>query len=173
MSIARRLIVAIFPIILFGCQVADDPAEQPGAIPELAQIGGVQDVWGFDFGMDANRTRVRVELGEPESVMETSATGGAVGPQLERWFYDGFQVTFLINEPEEYEILLAVRIEDPAVPVRGGLWIGMPLDEAFELLGEPRVVDGASHVYFYRDATIELIARGPSIEAIQLSRALP
>lgn len=171
MSGPRHLVGAIFLIALFGCDAADEPAGQHDTIPELARIGGVQDVWGFDFGMDSSRTRVRVDLGEPESVMET--TGGVVGPQLERWFYEGFQVTFLINESEEYEFLLAVRIEDATVPMRGGLRIGMPLDEALALLGEPRIVDGASHVYFYRDTTIEVVARGPTIEAVQLSRALP
>ncbi len=166
------MVAVILLILLFGC-AADDQVTPDGGVPDLARIGGVQDVWGFDFGMDANRTRVRVALGEPESVMETTASGGVVGPQLERWFYEGFQVTFLVNEAEEHELLIAVRIEDPVVPVRGGLRIGMPLDEALDLLGEPRVVDGASHVYFYRDATIEIVARGHSIEAIQLSRALP
>lgn len=172
MRSARHLLIAILLLFLYGC---DAPEEGPGVDdrPDLARVGGVHDVWGFEFGMDADRKRVRSDLGSPVSISESSAPESASGLEVERWYYGGFQVTFLINVPEEYEHLLAVRIEDPQVPLRGGLRIGMPLDHALELLGEPRVVDGASYVYFYRDSTIEVVAPGTVVEAVQLSRALP
>ncbi len=172
MTTARSLILSALLLALFGCDAADEVPDTDTR-PDLARIGGVRDVWGFEFGMDADRERVRSDLGEPVTVSESPAPESASGLEVERWYYDGFHVTFLINVPEEYEHLLAVRIEDPRVPLRGGLRIGMPLDEALELLGDPRVVDGASQVYFYRDSTIEIVAPEAAVESVQLSRALP
>ncbi len=172
MSSARHVLIAVILLSLYGCDAPEEGPEVDDR-PDLARVGGVQDVWGFEFGMDADRERVRHELGSPASVSESSAPESASGLEVERWYYDGFQVTFLINVREEYEHLLAVRIEDPKVPLRGGLRIGMRLDAALELLGEPRVVDGASRVYFYRDSTIEVVAPATTVEAVQLSRALP
>ncbi len=172
MRSAGLLVTAVLLLFLYGC---DTPEEAPEIDdrPDLARVGGVRDVWGFEFGMDADRERVRSHLGSPVSMSESSAPESASGLEVERWYYEGFQVPFLINVPEDYEHLLAVRIEGPQVPLRGGLRIGMRLDHALELLGDPRVVNGASYVYFYRDSTIEVVAPDATVEAVQLSRALP
>ncbi|MFW6292313.1 MAG: hypothetical protein ACOC7V_08295, partial [Spirochaetota bacterium] len=73
----------------------------------------------------------------------------------------------------ETEYLLSARISDPSVPIRGGLEVGMQLDRATELLGEPRVIEERSLVYFYRNTTIELVVSDDVVEAIHLARALP
>lgn len=150
-----------------------DAANTPAELPELAAIGGVHDVWAFEFGMDSDREAVRAHLGEPAARIEGEDSGRAGAPRIVVWEYDGLEVTFLIDEANESERLLSVEISDPSVPTRGGLEVGMQLDRATELLGEPRVVNERSLVYFYRNTTIELIASGDVVEAIHLARALP
>ena len=172
--VALLLAASLLAFAFSACAASKEPDEVPAPdLPELSAIGGVHDVWAFPFGMDANRERVRDRLGDPRTTVETHGPGEASGPRVERWHYEGVHFTFLIHEADGYEHLLGARIEGPAVPVRGGLEIGMPLDEALSLLGEPRIVDGESHVYFYRDTTIEIIAPDARVEAIQLSRAMP
>lgn len=176
--------LAVAPAILVlavscGGPAADDTGGEPTAreadaeLPELAAIGGVRDVWAFGFGMDAGREAVLEQLGEPRARTESEDSRRAGGPEIVVWEYDGLEITFLIDVVNESEYLLSVRISDPSVPLRGGLEVGMQLDRATEMLGEPRVVNEGSLVYFYRNTTIELITDDRVVEAIHLARALP
>ncbi len=176
-------IAAVVAVSLFaaaGCGESAPPeAQEPAAeeatadLPEIAAIGGVQDVWAFDFGMDADREAVRAELGEPRSRAVSEESDRAGEPDIVVWRYDGLEITFLIDAVNEIEYLLSARISDPSVPIRGGLEVGMQLDRATELLGDPRVINERSLVYFYRNTTIELVVSDGVVEAIHLARALP
>ena len=174
--VSRLLLIFLVSAVLAACGGAEapsDPAEPSGELPSLAMIGGVRDVWPFEFGLDADREAVRSVAGDPIAVTASGTMATDAGPEILRWEYDGVQMTFLIDSAAEREYLISVRISHPDVPLRGGLSIGMPLDEAVELLGEPRVVSNESRVYFYRDTTIELIAPGDVVQAVTLARALP
>ena len=176
-------IAAVVAVSLFaaaGCGESAPPEAQEPAVeqaaadlPEIAAIGGVQDVWAFDFGMDADREAVRAELGEPRSRAVSEESDRAGEPDIVVWRYDGLEITFLIDAVNEIEYLLSARISDPSVPIRGGLEVGMQLDRATELLGDPRVINERSLVYFYRNTTIELVVSDGVVEAIHLARALP
>ena len=156
-----------------GGSAAEESPDSAGELPELAAIGGVQDVWAFPFGLDADREGVRSELGEPVSVNQTRSGENEDGPTVIRWFYERFSLTFLVDATGEQEYLLSARLSDPEAPLRGGLRVGMPVDEAIALLGEPRVASGDSRVWFYLNSTIELVVGGNEVEAVVLSRALP
>lgn len=176
----RLLVVAAIVVAAVGCDrpTADEPQEPDDAdasaeLPELVAIGGVQDVWAFEFGLDADRDTVREHLGAPAARTESEESGRAGSPRIVVWQYDRLEVTFLIDVAIESEYLLSVKISDPSVPTRGGLEVGMKLDRAIELLGEPRVIDDRSLVWFYRNTTIELVVSDDEVEAIHLARALP
>lgn len=181
----RRVVVSIAVVAatvggLAGCGgPSGDESQEPRAdqavaeLPELAAIGGARDVWAFEFGMDADREAVSEHLGEPRTRAESEESGRAGGPRIVVWDYDGLEITFLIDAVNETEYLLSAKISDASVPTRGGLEVGMQLDRATGLLGEPRVVNERSLVYFYRNTTIELITSDGVVEAIHLSRALP
>lgn len=157
-----------------GQSAATDQPEQAAAeLPELPLIGGARDVWAFEFGMDADREAVRDVLGEPKAILQSEQTGEGSSPTIERWAYDGLEITFLIDTTGESEYLLSVRIDEADVPLRGGLAVDMGADEARELLGEPRVNQDDTLVYFYRNTTIELITSRGIVEAVLLARALP
>ena len=55
--------------------------ESGADLPELAAIGGAQDVWGFSFGFDASREVVREALGDPETVTEAPIQESGAGPR--------------------------------------------------------------------------------------------
>jgi hypothetical protein len=173
------ILVALVVLVAAGCDAPRPtvPPEGTQAAPpdlqELPAIGGVHDVWAFEFGMDAGRETVRSHLGDPLSREQSEQSGQAGGPQIVRWVYDGLEITFLIDAAGESEYLLSVEIDGPDVPIRGGLELGMPIAAAAELLGEPRVVNERSRVYFYRNTTIELIVDRDEVAAIHLARALP
>jgi len=171
----KSLLFAIVAIVLTACPAEETPSEpaEASSLPELAVIGGVQDVWAFEFGMDADRARVREVLGEPGRVVESGPDGSDAGPRIERFQYEGIQVDFLLDPTDGHEYLLLVRISDPSVPLSGGLRIGMPVDEAADLLGEPQIADAELQVYFYRATTIELGVSDGVVETITLARALP
>lgn len=164
-------------VLLSGCsQGEEEQADAQSAraeLPALATIGGVQDVWGFSFGMSADRETVRGALGEPVSVETSQAGTNGQGPQIERWAYEDLEVTFVVGAQGGTDYLLSVLVREPDVPLRGGIRIGMPLEEALSLLGEPRVVNDGSHVWFYRATTIEIVVRDQRVEAVHLARALP
>ncbi|MFW5743161.1 MAG: hypothetical protein ACOCVO_01000 [bacterium] len=173
-------VVVVSLLAAGGCGESSPPqAQEPAAeqatadLPEIAAIGGVQDVWAFDFGMDADREAVRAQRGEPRARAVSEESDRAGEPDIVVWRYDGLEITFLIDAANETEYLLSARISDPSVPIRGGLEVGMQLDRATELLGEPRVIEERSLVYFYRNTTIELVVSDDVVEAIHLARALP
>lgn len=184
-SVPGAFVVAtLFVVALMGCDGSrnaganDAPNDAPESeadaeLMDLAAIGGAQDVWGFSFGFDASRELVREQLGEPNTVSEAPIQENGAGPQVVRWFYDGLEVTFLSNPAEELEFVLSVRVEQADVPLRGGLRIGMPVDEALALLGEPRVSQDNARVWFYLNTTIELTVRDGRVEAVTLARAMP
>jgi hypothetical protein len=182
LPLAELMLVSL--LFLAGCDIRDatetdgargsgDLQEASAALPELAAIGGVRDVWAFDFPMTASRDEVRSALGEPQAVSESETNRSSSGPEVVLWIYDGLEVTFLLDEHGEHEYLLSVKIDHPSVPLRGGLRVGMPLEEALRLLGEPRVSNERSRVYFYRDTTIELVVEHGEVAAVHLARALP
>ncbi|MFW5742544.1 MAG: hypothetical protein ACOC2D_04645 [Spirochaetota bacterium] len=176
----RLLVVAAIVVAAAGCDrsAPDEPQEPADAdasaeVAELAAIGGVQDVWAFEFGLDADRDTVREHLGAPAARTESEESGRAGALRIVVWRYDRLEVTFLVDAATESEYLLSVKVLDPSVPTRGGLEVGMELERAIDLLGEPRVIDDGSLVWFYRNTTIELVVSDDEVEAIHLARALP
>ncbi|MFW6292879.1 MAG: hypothetical protein ACOC7V_11210 [Spirochaetota bacterium] len=175
-ALLRTVLVGVLAVVLAGCErsePAPEPGESAAEVAPIAAIGGVRDVWAFDFGLDADRERVRAAFGDPLRVEQSDTNEADAGPQIVRWEYDGLRVSFLIDRADEHEYLLTVRISDPELPMRGGLRIGMPVGEAVELLGEPRVENPDSLVYFYRETTIELGVSDGIVETVTLARALP
>ncbi len=171
---------ALLHVVLFAVLVGCDRPESSPELEEpaddlapIAAIGGVRDVWAFEFGLDADRDRVRLVLGDPLQIERSISVGGGGGPEIVRWEYDGLRVDFLLDNADAHEYLLSVRIGDPEIPMRGGLRLGMPVGEAVELLGEPRVENADSLVYFYRETTIELAVSDGVVSAVILARALP
>lgn len=138
---------------------------------DLPAIGGAQDVWPFGFGFEAGYEDVREALGEPVEVLEEGAAGG--GPVVVRWRYDEVTVTFVENPDLERVIVLTVRFTGEGQELRGGLSLGMPIERARELMGEPQVVNEEAHVYFYNTTTIELLVIDGLVREIQVARALP
>ena len=177
----RAVAILVALLLLAACSRPADEADLQQAagsppapeLQELPPIGGAQDVWALPFGMDADREVVREVFGEPIAVERPDQESQGEGPQIVRWRYEGLLMTFLIERGDLREYLLSVRISDPQVPINGGLEIGMPVREAVELLGEPRVVNEDSRVYFYRNTTIELVVRDDHVRTIHLARALP
>ena len=170
------VLLGVLFAVLAGCE-RSEPSPSPVAsaddLAPIAAIGGVRDIWAFEFGLDADRERVRAAFGDPLAVEQSDTNEADAGPQIVRWEYDGLRVNFLIDRADEHEYLLSVRISDPEIPMRGGLRIAMPVDEAVELLGEPRVENEDSLVYFYRETTIELAVSDGAVSAVTLARALP
>ncbi len=138
---------------------------------ELLAIGGAHDIWPFSFGLNARFEDVEAALGLPSSITEEPAQGN--GPAVSRWNYPGLIVTFLQNPGSDAVQILTVRFTDQEYLLRGGLEVGMGLDEAPRLMGEPRVQDGRSHVWFYSTTTIELEVNEGIVTAVQVARALP
>lgn len=177
-SVVAALIVAIV-LVTSSCDTNDAPVqatemrEARATLPDLASVGGVQDVWAFDFSMTSDRSQVRAELGEPTTVVESQAAETGSGPQIVRWLYNGLEITFLIDALGEHEYLLSVRIDDADVPLRGGLSIGMPAEEAMALLGEAEVNSDQVRVFFYRSTTIEIVVDDGAVTEVHLARALP
>lgn len=177
-SVAIGLLALTAVLTLTGCRGADPEPEHTkdtaaDALPELARIGGVVDVWPFEFGLNASRDAVRDALGDPVDVEESAPRQSVVGSRVEVWSYHGVALTFLVEEGRNEEYLLSARVSEPAPPLRGGLAIGMRVGEARELLGEPRVADETRLVYFYRDTTIELELGDGVVRSVTLARALP
>lgn len=175
---AFTLVALAAVLLLVACDGADSvPAETDHqasvALPELATIAGVRDVWPFGFGLSASRSAVRDALGEPADVQQSASRDGTAGSAVEIWRYEGVQLTFLVDETRDQEYLLSARISDDGPALRGGLTIGMSTEAARSLLGEPQVADDARIVYFYRDTTIELRVDDGIVASVHLARALP
>ena len=145
------------------------------ALPDLAGVGGVQDVWPFPFGFDADRGVVEEAFGPPARVdfPELPRTQ-AGGTDVVRWHYPGLVFTFLLRSGgAPAESLMAVRIENSDVQVRSGLRIGMSRQEALDLLGDPQIESDGSLVYFFAASTIELEFSDGLLGAVVLARAMP
>lgn len=170
-----------------------EPAPQPAgdaAPPDLApiaRIGGVQDVWPFAFGFDADRATVEKHLGSPSAVSsrpvpddsandpDASSSGAAPvsNAEIVTWVYNGVSLLFYVDDTAPLDFLISVRVISPDVAVRGGLFVGMNVGDAVALLGEPGFEQENQIVYFYYSTTIELIADGELVAEIVLSRVLP
>jgi hypothetical protein len=151
-----------------GAGEAESPPED--ARPELPEIGGAQDIWPFTFGLQAGYEDVLAVLGEPSGGKERVDEEGK--PTIVRWRYAGLVVTFLENSPSNV-MVLTVRFTGPEYPMRGGLALGMPIEDAFALMGEPRVVNGKFRVYFYNTTTIELLVDEGRVAEVVVARAMP
>jgi len=147
-------------------------AEPDTELPELAAVGGVQDLWAFPFSMTANRETVREEYGEPEWV-ESSQPQGDVGSEVIEWGYPGVVFSFFAKSSDELESLLSALVTSNDTPLNGELEIGMAIDEARGVLGEPQVQTDETLVFFFFDTTIELRYEDGTVTGIVLARALP
>lgn len=149
---------------------ADDGGEGP---PPLVQVGSAADLWVFPFTMSADRDEVRDAFGEPVERESRRDDGRTSGPEALVWEYPGLTVTFLAGTSDGDDYLISVRVTDPSVALGSGIAVGMPADDALTILGEPRVRDGRSLVYFYRASTIELVVDAGLVVEVVLARALP
>jgi hypothetical protein len=157
-------------------QTASEPAQPNQAateLPRIAAIGGVQDVWPFSFGLDADRPAVESDLGPPDSSESRAPGGRDTNAFVVMWDYPGVTFTFYVDEAAEVEDILTARVSSPDVALRGGLAIGMTEDEAKSLLGEPGYRAGDELVYFYYSTTMELVIRAGRLVEIVLARAMP
>ncbi|MBU8912760.1 MAG: hypothetical protein KOO61_01970 [Spirochaetales bacterium] len=142
-------------------------------LPEIATIGGVQDVWPFSFGLDADRELVRSIFGPPAAQESQPVGGNDSTADIVSWDYPGFSFTFFVDDAAPTEQLLSARISSSAVELRGGLAIDMKTEEALAILGEPGFRSDDRAVFFYYATTIELDIRDDRISEIALSRAMP
>ncbi|TVQ17642.1 MAG: hypothetical protein EA382_18575 [Spirochaetaceae bacterium] len=158
-----------------GEPAGSDPAgsdAEAGPAP-LGQVGSAADLWAFPFTMAAARDQVRDALGEPissESRRDDARTGG---PEALTWEYPGLIVTFLTGTSDGDDYLISVRVTDPSVALGSGIAVGMPVDDAVTILGNPQVRDDRSLVYFYRASTIEIVVDAGRVASVVLARALP
>jgi hypothetical protein len=141
-------------------------------LPELARIGGVQDLWPFSFGFDATRETVRAAYGEPATITEESAGDESTGTAI-TWHYDGVTFSFFSDPTQDLEFLTAVRIATSAIPLRGGVSLGMGRDELVDVLGEPAMAKDSILAFFYLTSNIQAELEGTRVSAITLARALP
>lgn len=143
------------------------------ALPELAVVGGAQDVWPFEFGLDAKRAGVESILGAPDDVSERAAGTGSSTGRVITWTYPDVTFTFFIDAHGRDEYLLSAAFTSPEIPLGNGLSVGMPAEAARALLGEPDVRDESLSAYFYYTSTIELHVTDGTVTRIVLARALP
>jgi hypothetical protein len=149
-----------------------EPESQPATLPQIAAVGGVQDVWPFSFGFDANQDVLEQILGTPVGT-ELAQVGTDGGANVEKWFYEGLEFMFFTAEGTEQEHLLSVRINSPEIELRGGLALGMVVEQVVTLMGEPSLRRDDRLVYFYYATTIELTVENGRISEVSLSRAMP
>ena len=133
-------IAALIAVVLFGnsCQgrgteatsAEAAPELASAALPELASVGGAQDVWPFEFGLDADRASVEAMLGAPESVSERPAGTEDAPGRVFTWSYPAVEFQFFVGFDSEEEFMLAATITSPDQPLRGGLSVGMSIEDA-------------------------------------------
>lgn len=177
------VLLLIVLVLVAGCSAADrggtevqaeaEPNQASAKLPSIAVIGGVQDVWPFSFGFDASRIVVEKSFGQPTDIETRPAGGVDTTAVVQTWSYPGVIFTFYVDEPTNTDDLLAARIDDPAITLNGGLFLGMPVSDAVALLGEPGHESGDELVYFYYATTIELVTEGDVVSAVVLARAMP
>jgi hypothetical protein len=179
--------VALCALLVLGhsCQGRTTPAadsagseEQPtdlasAPLPELATIGGAQDVWPFEFGLDAKRIDVEAAIGTPESISERAAGTESSPGRVVSWTFPTVEFRFFVSSDGAEEFMLAATITSAEVPLRGGLSVGMSIEDAVAVLGKPDVENESLLVYFYFNSTIELYKSDGMVEAVMLARALP
>ncbi|MEE8440452.1 MAG: hypothetical protein V3S41_01930 [Spirochaetia bacterium] len=179
---ALTVVIAVFALVSCGGRAPQPDAQRPAAeepktaaaeLPELATIGGAQDVWPFSFGLDADRELVESTLGPP-AVEESQPAGGSDSTAfIVSWEYPGFSFAFFVDEAVQTEQLLSARVRSSDVRLQGGLSIDMKTEDALALLGEPGFRSDDLAVYFYYLTTIELVIRDGRVSEIALSRAMP
>ena len=181
MLILAGAVAAIVPASCGGRSGVSDAEPAPteeiqsaaAELPEIATIGGAQDVWPFSFGLDAGRVLVESTLGPPDAEESQPAGGNDSTALIVSWEYPETSFTFFADEATGTEQLLSARIRTSDVWLRGGLKIDMNSEDAIELLGEPGFRAEDRVVYFYYSTTIELVIRDHRVSEIALSRALP
>jgi len=179
--ILAGVVAAIVPASCGGRSGVSDAEPAPtdefqlaaAELPEIAAIGGAQDVWPFSFGLDAGRALVESTLGPPDAEESHPAGGNDSTALIVSWEYPELSFTFFADEATGTEQLLSARIRTSDVGLRGGLKIDMKSEDAIELLGEPGFRAENRVVYFYYSTTIELVIRDGRVSEIALSRALP
>ena len=184
--LARHLIRILVALVVLGaasCTVRDRGSDSlplpvetnlaAAELPGIAAIGGVQDVWPFSFGLDADRALVQSVLGLPAATGSRSAGGNDTRAKVVTWEYPGVSFTFFVDEAARIEDLLVARVDSSDVALRGGLAVGMTADDALALLGEPGYRAGDEVIYFYYTTTIELLVRRGRVAEIALARAMP
>ena len=157
----------------FPPPAAEENEMAAATLPEIATIGGVQDVWPFSFGLDADRELVGSIFGPPAAEVSKTVGGNDSTVLIVSWDYPGFSFTFFIDEAVPAEQLLSARVSSPAVELRGGLSIDMKTEDALAILGEPGFRSDDRAVFFYYATTIELVIRDDRVSEIALSRAMP
>lgn len=156
-----------------GPPVTEETNMAAAELPEIATIGGAQDVWPFPFGLDAGRERVESALGPPAAEESRPAGGNDSTALIVTWDYPDFSFTFFADEASDTEQLLSARVKSSGVGLRGGIEIDMKTDDALALLGEPGFRSHDRAVFFYYSSTIELVLRDGRVSEIALSRAMP
>ena len=152
---------------------SEHPERASANLPELATVGGAQDVWPFEFGLDASRPQVEEAMGRPAEVTERPAGTQDSPGRVVTYEYPAVSFQFFVSAEGQDEFLLSATVTSPEVALRGGLSVGMPVDDALMILGDPDVEDNGLLVYFYFTSTIELYVSEGTVDAVMLARALP
>ena len=184
-AVRRQLVLALTSILvvgLVGCGArapsssetseSDEIELAATELPEIALIGGAQDIWPFAFGLDASRTAVESELG-PSAKTEISPVGSESTAMIAKWTYPGVVLTFFVDEQAGIEQLLSAEILSDDIELRGGLELGMATVDVVRLLGEPGLRADDMLVYFYYATTIGISVAADRVSAVTLSRAMP
>jgi hypothetical protein len=162
-------------ILLAGCSpaAAESVAEpQNPDLPELAAVGGAQDLWAFPFSLSATRSEIAQAYGEPLSRRGDDSRGGP-GARIVEWDYTGVTLAFFVRADGSEEYLVSARISDASVPVEGPIQLGTPVEAVRELLGEPNVDTESRLVYFFSLTTIEIGYQDGAVTELTLGRSLP
>ncbi len=179
---ALTVVIVVLALVSCGGRAPLPDAQRPATeetkaaaaeLPELAGIGGAQDVWPFSFGLDADRELVESTLGRPAAEESQPAGGSGSTAFIVSWDYPEFSFTFFVDEAVQTEQLLSARVRSSDVMLQGGLSIDMKTADALALLGEPGFRSDDRAVYFYYLTTIELVIRDGRVSEIALSRAMP
>lgn len=160
---------------LAGCgrSVAPGPAlASAPELPLLPAVGGVQDLWPFEFGFDAGRSVVRSTLGEPSDTEERQVPDTPDAAAVV-WRYPGLELIFYHDTGQSLEYLLSVRVSDSGIRLGAGVSVGMTQTEVTAIMGEPALQDEGLLAYFYLTGTIEFVVTDGAVVAVVLTRAMP
>ena len=129
MKKASVILIAVMLLMLCACGAEEpQPSEEPeieAAYDKLYFASG--DV---KFGIFDDADSVISALGEPQGTFEADSC--AYQGKDYFYYYDGFELT--ANDVDGKMLITGIRVSDDTVKTPQGIYIGMAVDEALELL---------------------------------------